>query len=63
MNVWVNDEPDAHDNDASIQLQLKDEFRAEKKPYIGNLRKYVKKELQEVSSAEIIDDVDDDLPW
>ena len=62
MNVWVNDEPDAHDNDASIQLQLKDEFRAEKKPYIGNLRKYVKKEPTE-AKADDFQEEDDDLQF
>lgn len=30
INVWVNDEPDKYDNDASIQVQFKDEFKEEK---------------------------------
>ncbi|MEA1849242.1 hypothetical protein U9K52_09985 [Chryseobacterium sp. MHB01] len=61
INVWVNDEPDKYDNDASIQVQLKDEFKEEKADYVGNLRKYVKKELKEGSSEDFNDD--DDLPF
>ncbi|WP_312306514.1 hypothetical protein [Chryseobacterium sp.] len=66
INVWVNDQPDKFDNDASIQVQLKDEFRTEKGDYIGNLRKHIKNEPQAVD-AEIVKDPftgeDDDLPF
>lgn len=62
INVWVNDQPDKFDNDASIQVQLKDEFRSEKGDYIGNLRKHVKNEPQTVD-AEIVTGEDDDLPF
>lgn len=65
INVWVNDEPDKYDNDASIQVQLKDDFKEEKGDYIGNLKKYVKKELQEGNKDDFNndDDDDDDLPF
>ena len=65
INVWINDQPDNYDNDASIQVQFKDEFREEKQPYIGNLKKYVKKEPQTTDSASFVDDEDeiDDLPF
>lgn len=61
VNVWVNDEPDKYDNDASIQVQYKDEFKEEKADYVGNLKKYVKKEPKEASANDFSDD--DDLPF
>ena len=62
INVWVNDEPDKYDNDASIQVQFKDEFKEEKADYVGNLKKYVKKEPKEASANDFPDE-DDDLPF
>lgn len=63
INVWVNDEPDKYDNDASIQVQMKEEFKEEKGDYIGNLKKYVKKEPKAIDGEEFFDDQDDDLPF
>jgi hypothetical protein len=62
INVWLNDTPDNYDNDASIQVQFKDEFREEKADYIGNLRKYVKKDPNPATAEDYKDD-DDDLPF
>lgn len=59
INVWVNDEP-KYDNAASISLQLKEEFREEKKPYIGNL-KYITSKVQEATTEDFTKD--DDLPF
>ena len=63
VNVWINDQPDNYNNDASIQVQLKDEFKEEKSPYIGNLKKHVKKEPQTTDSASFVEDETDDLPF
>lgn len=63
INVWVNDEPNNYDNDASIQLQLKSEHRGDKAPYIGNLRKYIKKEPTPGSENNFPEGEDDDLPF
>lgn len=64
INVWVNDEPDKYDNDASIQLQLKDDYSNtdEKNPYIGNLKKH-KQKIYEATAQDFQDETDDDLPF
>lgn len=62
INVWVNDKPDDYDNDASIQVQLKEKFvkAGEKNPYIGNLKKHTPKITE--AKAEDFEE-DDDLPF
>lgn len=62
INVWLNDQPDNYDNDASIQVQMKDEFKEEKADYIGNLRKHKKKEPVQATPEDFKDN-DDDLPF
>lgn len=63
INVWINDQPDNFDNDASIQVQFKEEFREDKADYIGNLKKYVKKEPKEVGAEAFSSYEDEDLPF
>lgn len=64
LNVWVKEEADQYQQNASIQLQHKVEFRSEKAPYIGNL-KYQKPKVTEASQESITNEVenDDDLPY
>ncbi len=67
VNVWVKDEADQYNNNASIQLQHKPEFQGESAPYIGNL-KYKKPKATEASTDSINNTVgtaedDDDLPY
>ena len=37
VNVWINDEPDQYNNDASVQLNFKDAMKDDQE-YVGNLR-------------------------
>lgn len=64
VKVWVNEEPDAHGNHASIQLNPKQDAETEK-VYIGNLKYMEKKEPAPLKKEEVSDDIpiDDDLPF
>lgn len=59
INVWVNEQR-KYNADASISLQNKEEFREEKKQYIGNLR-YMESKVQEAFVDDFQDE--DDLPF
>lgn len=62
VNVWINDEKDKFENDASIQTNFKESTK-EDKIYFGNFKISEQKEpepLQE-NSAEIPDETD--LPF
>lgn len=37
VNVWINDEPDQYNNEASVQLNFKDATKDDQ-VYVGNLR-------------------------
>lgn len=62
VNIWVNDKQDDYGNDASIQVQLKEEHteKGEKNPYIGNLKKHTPKTTE--ATAQDFQE-DDDLPF
>lgn len=59
INVWVNETP-KYDQNASISLQNKEEFREEKSFYIGNLR-YMESKVQEATPDNFVDE--NDLPF
>ena len=64
VKVWVNDEPDQFGNSATIQLAKKDEFKDEKvNSYIGNLKESERKEPEEITEKDFLDDDDLDLPF
>ncbi|WP_313373793.1 hypothetical protein [Chishuiella sp.] len=58
VNVWINDEPDQYNNDASVQLNFKDATKDDQM-YIGNLKKSSGKPISP-NSVDIPND--DDLP-
>lgn len=62
IQVWINDEKDKFDNDASVQTNFKDAAK-EERFYIGNLKKSEKKEpLQLTENDSDIPD-ENDLPF
>ena len=62
IQVWINDEKDKFDNDASVQTNFKDAAK-EERIYIGNLKKSEKKEpLQLTENDSDIPD-ENDLPF
>ena len=68
INVWVNEEADQYQNNASVQCQLtKEAYEAKEKNtyYIGNLR-YQKPNVTDASAeyiAKVTEDDDDGLPF
>ena len=62
IQVWINDEKDKFDNDASVQTVFKDATK-EERIYIGNLKKSEKREP--VPLTENDSDIPDetDLPF
>ncbi|AZA49559.1 hypothetical protein EG346_15850 [Chryseobacterium carnipullorum] len=66
INVWVKEEADQYQHNASIQVQNKEEFQSDNKAFIGNL-KYKKPKAVEASPESVSDavgsDEDDDLPY
>lgn len=70
VNVWVHDEADQYNNNASVQCALKKEaYEAGEKNtyYVGNL-KYQSPKSTEVTAQDIANEVggadkDDDLPF
>lgn len=56
INVWVNEKP-KYDQDASISLQNKEEFREEKNVYIGNLR-YMESNVKEANAEDFNEEYD-----
>ncbi|MFL9835019.1 hypothetical protein [Chryseobacterium terrae] len=69
VNVWVHDEADKYNNNASVQSALKKEaYEAGEKNtyYVGNLR-YLTPKNTEISSEDVekafAGDDDDDLPF
>lgn len=68
VNVWMHEEADQFNNNASIQCSLKEEIykAGEKNPfYIGNLRfkAATATEATEKDIAGQVDEDDDDLPF
>ena len=62
FKFWINDEKDEYGNDASVQPNAKEEFRAEKpKSYIGNARRNEKAEPVQATTEDFKDE--DDLPF
>ena len=58
VNVWINDEPDQYNNDASVQLNFKDAPK-EEQVYVGNLKISSGKPIAP-DSVDLMDD--DDFP-
>lgn len=61
INVYIADQPDQYQNDGSVSVPLKDEFKQEnaKVVFIGNLKKSAPKE----TTPEDFKEEDDDLPF
>lgn len=56
VNVWLNDEKDRYDNDASIQINPKKDSDDERE-YIGNL-KFLERKENEIAEEDLPEDVE-----
>lgn len=62
VNVWINDEKDKFENDASVQVSFKDATK-EEKVYIGNLKFSEAKEPAPLQQNDAEIPSDEDLPF
>lgn len=62
VNIWINDEKDKFDNDASIQTSFKDATK-EDKHYFGNLKFSEMKGTVDLSENAVDIPNADDLPF
>jgi hypothetical protein len=64
VNIWINDQPDRFDNDASIQVNPKKDSGDEKK-YVGNAHFIELRQDQTIQAADVqqFEQDEDDLPF